>query len=200
MAVSAGRAEFASATGAIAGQPMTPGTYSGLQILVSSVDAQVAASPMFSITVNSALAITGTPTQTGAVGTAYSAQFAAAGGDGNYTYSMIGTLPAGLQLASVGGAIYGTPTTIQTASNLQVMVTDGTGQTATSAAFSIAVTAPALTISGSPGAGLLGVAYAAQFTASGGSGTGYTFALATGALPTWPERDSAVNWINGLDD
>jgi hypothetical protein len=59
----------------------------------------------------------------GTVGTAYSAGLAAAGGATPYTWTLAGTLPAGLSLDSASGIISGTPATANTY-NFTVKATD----------------------------------------------------------------------------
>ncbi|HEX5308872.1 MAG TPA: Ig domain-containing protein [Solirubrobacteraceae bacterium] len=59
----------------------------------------------------SALSVTSSSLPTGQVGTPYTAQLAASGGLGSYTWSVAsGSLPAGLTLNAATGAISGTPT------------------------------------------------------------------------------------------
>lgn len=59
---------------------------------------------------------------------------------GTTTYSLVGTLPAGLSFDQSTGYITGSPTTKQTATGLRLSVTDASGSTATSPAFSITIT------------------------------------------------------------
>jgi hypothetical protein len=58
--------------------------------------------------------ITTTSLPSGTVGTAYSAGLAASGGVADYTWTLVGTLPAGLSIDSATGIISGTPATAQT--------------------------------------------------------------------------------------
>jgi hypothetical protein len=79
------------------------------------------------------------------VNTAYSQSLSAAGGNGNYTWSITsGALPAGLTLS--GNVISGTPTATGTF-NFMIGVTDSAGDTNTQA-LSIIVSAPSWDING----------------------------------------------------
>ncbi|MFC6051080.1 putative Ig domain-containing protein, partial [Methylobacterium hispanicum] len=74
-----------------------------------------------------------------------------------------------------------TPTTVQTATGLQLRAVDQDGRTATSGSFDIAV-ADTLLLSTNLPAGSIGVEYAGSVSGRGGRGP-YAYALATGALP-----------------
>lgn len=110
---------------------------------------------------------------------AYSSSVAATGGAGTLNYALNGTLPPGLSLGASTGAITGTPTAVGTFP-FSVKAADAFGDAATSATYSITVSYGALAIT--PGAGSLpggtvGTAYQQTLTASGGSGTGYTWTV-----------------------
>jgi hypothetical protein len=77
------------------------------------------------------------------VGTAYSAQLAASGGAGHYTWSVsAGTLPAGLTLNTASGLISGTPTAVGSEA-ITVLASDpGPPAQQASAALTIAVGGP----------------------------------------------------------
>jgi hypothetical protein len=112
------------------------------------------------------------------VGVPYSSAVTAAGGVGAYTFTLLsGSLPPGLTLSS-NGTISGTPTGTGTYTYV-VQVTDSQGNTAQTAGCSItvnpAVTATCASITAVQGAAITPV----TMTASGGTGSGYTF-TATG--------------------
>lgn len=95
-------------------------------------------------TIAGALAINGTPSTLGEVGTPYGFAPVATGGDAPYSFDLAsGTLPAGLSISSTSGAITGTPTNEETASGIAIRVTDMLGDTATLPAFSLQIVAAA---------------------------------------------------------
>lgn len=170
-------------TGIISGTPTVDGVFTGLAVKATDSASHSGTSATFSITVASAISISGTPAATTTVGNAYSAQFTTSGGAAPFVYSMIGTLPAGLALNSSTGLISGSATTAGAYTDLAVRVTDATSQSATSAAFSITVR-PALTVSGTPQTSVVygTEPYSSTFTASGGTGTSYVWST-VGTLP-----------------
>lgn len=99
---------------------------------------------------------------------------------GSCTFSVTsGSLPTGLVLS--GGVIQGTPTVMGTYS-FTVQVTDSTGSA--SQAFSLTITAPAITFSTtSLATATVGQAYSASVAATGGTGT-ITYSLSSGNLPS----------------
>jgi hypothetical protein len=137
----------------------------------------------FNLSTFAGLTISTTSLPNGTVGVAYSQALAGAGGTGTgYVWTIVsGALPAGLTLSS-GGAISGTPTAAGVA-NFRVRLTDSSG------AFieqnlSITVNPPVTIPTASPVAtGTVGIPYTQTFTATGGTGSGYTFALAPASPP-----------------
>jgi len=156
----------------------------------------------YSITVGTGIGISPV---TGTAFTAYtgslytSPTLTATGGSGaGYTWSVASgsSLPSWLSLSSTSGAtttLTGTPTTVATAASFTLKVTDS-GSNSQTVTYSITVLAG---ISITPTAGALPEAYARSpytsptLTASGGSGTGYTWSVASGSsLPTWMSLSS----------
>jgi hypothetical protein len=133
------------------------------------------------------LAITNTsPLPSGAVGTAYSVQFAATGGTSPYTWSVASgsTLPAGLTLNS-GGLLSGTPTAVASAT-FGITVTD-------SETPGVSVTVNfTLTISGSQNVSLLNGSYAFEFSGFNSGGA----VVAAGSFTA----DGQGNIKNGVED
>jgi hypothetical protein len=81
-----------------------------------------------------------TPVTSATQGSAYTgATPSTTNGTSPYTYSVTGSLPAGLSVNPSTGVISGAPTTVQTASGLALVATDANGVTDTSASFSITV-------------------------------------------------------------
>lgn len=181
--------------GKITGSPTAAGTYTGIQVRVTDDAVNTALSNLFSIIVTAApeLMISGNPDPSARVGAVYSANFTAFEGSGaDYAFTSLGApLPPGLSLVKTSQAqatISGTPTYVGTYSGLQIRVTDSAGHAADSGVFSITVAAPA-----GPALALLGpttshaainLPFQARLSAKGGSGSGYSFAIASGALPT----------------
>lgn len=115
------------------------------------------------------------------VGAAYSEQLTASGGTGPYTFTFSGSLPAGLTLSS-SGLISGTPTQ-QAAANFTVTAKDANGVIG-QLACTLSV-APGVTFTFGPStlpAAIVGVAYSAQLSVSGGTAP-YTFSVLSGNLP-----------------
>ena len=127
-----------------------------------------------------AISFTGTMPATGTYNVAYSGSVAATGGAGTLTYSVSsGALPGGLNLNASTGLITGTPSAVGTF-NFTIQAADAYGDSNTQS-YQIVVSYPAVVIT--PGAGSLafavtGQAYTQQLTASGGSGTGFTWTVA----------------------
>jgi hypothetical protein len=148
------------------------------------------------------LTIPTTSLPSGAVGTAYSASVAAAGGLTPYTWSVTaGSLPAGLSLNSSSGVISGTPTDAG-APSFTVQVTDGQSPAdVATAAFSITVAPPpvpnpvTITTSSLPSA-RRNKNYSRTLTATGGT-TPYQWSVASGALPPGLTLNAGTGVIGG---
>jgi len=112
-----------------------------------------------------------------------------------YTWSIAGSLPAGLSLS--GSTISGTPTAAGTF-NITVRVVDSSIPTAQLATQPLSITiASVLTLSSaSLPNGVVGLAYATNCSANGGT-TPYTFSLATGTLPPGLSLNTSNCNING---
>ena len=115
-----------------------------------------------------------TPVTTGMQNVAYSGGTpSASGGTAPYTYSVSsGTLPAGLSISSSTGQITGNPTTVQTQTGLQVLVTDNVAATANcGTTFQIAISyqGPGDVVTGAIGFWSCGRAYNSTYAASAGN-------------------------------
>jgi large repetitive protein len=176
-----------SASGAITGQPTatTPASFTA----TVTDSASNTASGTFSITIDAALSIT-TPTTlpTGYVGANYSKTLAATGGSGTgYTWALASgsNAPAGTNFTAAG-VLTGKPTTAGSPS-FAVTVTDSASNTAT-ATFTITISAGvSITSASTLPAGYQGTAYpGATLTATGGSGTGFTWTWAPASGSSLP--------------
>lgn len=150
--------------GRIAGTPTQAGAFT---VTVQAADrGNRTARRQFTITIVASLRLLPESLPNGTVGRSYTASLSAEGGQPGYVFAISGDLPPGVAFA--GGAFSGTPTRAGTF-NLTGQVTDARGRVATRQYSLVIAPPPPLTVSGSPGGGTVGVAYAAaQFSASGG--------------------------------
>ena len=182
-----------TSTGAITGTPTTAGTSSFTARVTDNVAAT--ATKALSIAINAAPSITTASLPGGTVGAAYNQTLAATGGTTPLTWSISsGSLPAGLSLAAGTGAITGTPTTSGT-SSFTARVTDNVGATATKA-LSIVVIAPLTITTTTLSSGTVGIAYNQTLAATGGT-TPYTWAIASGSLPSGLSLVASTGAITG---
>jgi hypothetical protein len=168
-----------ASSGVIFGTPTVAGTFN-IQIQVAdSTSAKVSAS--FALTINKGLTITtGATLATGSAGASYSQSFAALGGTAPYTWTVSGTLPAGLSL-SPAGVLSGTPTQVGTFP-VTVEVTDGNitkvdGSFTLQVVSGLAIATPPVL----PGA-TTGLPYTTTLLPAGGSAP-YQWTVTTGSLP-----------------
>ena len=157
-----------SSGGFVSGTPKTPGRFSFSVVVTDSAGAT--ASGGFTITILPApLNITGGPGGPVPTGTPIAIGFGGTGGVPPYTLSVGGSLPPGTTFS--GGTLSGTPTTMG-AFTFSITLTDSTGASVIKP-FTLTVTAPppppALTLSASLSDGKVGVPYAGQISASGGT-------------------------------
>ncbi|MBU7315157.1 putative Ig domain-containing protein [Paenibacillus oleatilyticus] len=184
---------FDAATAKLSGTPTMANSHS---FTVQLTDGNgVTATKELTIQVNPVLEVSTTSVPHGAVGAAYTASLAAAGGNGVYAWSIAaGTVPGGLTLAA-DGTLSGTPASEGTFSFV-VLVTDGNSMTASRALTlqihpQLVIHAPVLP------EGTVGTAYLQQtLSASGGNGT-YTWSVASGSLPAGMMFDPATAALGG---
>ncbi|NJD10606.1 MAG: hypothetical protein FIB01_09295, partial [Gemmatimonadetes bacterium] len=159
-----------SSSGSISGTPSAPGTST---FTVRAASGGREATRQLTIIIGSALPqviITTASLVPGNVGEPYSAVLLATGGNGLYSWSLIGgTLPAGLDL-SASGAISGTPTA---AGSAGFTVRAASGDQADTASLSLVIGAAlpdvAITTAALPD-GTQGALYSQQLNATGGTG------------------------------
>jgi hypothetical protein len=188
-----------STTGALTGTPTAAASAVSFTVKVTD-SASNTQTGNYSVTVNAGVGITpsGGALPVAYVGSTYSETLTAAGGSGNgfkFAVASGSSLPSWLTL-SQAGVLSGTPTAAATAASFTVKVTDSASNTG-SATFSVTVDAG---VSISPSGGALATAYvgslySATLTASGGSGSGYTWS-ATG-LPAWLSISPTTGALTG---
>ena len=133
---------------------------------------------------NPVLAIAPPTLPTGRVNVSYtSPAFTATGGSGSgYTFTVASGSLSPLTIGASTGIITGTPTTSGTL-QFAIKVTDSHGNTITTSTLSITIYPTLMTTPPSLPFGVVGVGYTSPaFVASGGSGSGYTFTVASGSL------------------
>ncbi|MEK6301846.1 MAG: putative Ig domain-containing protein [Acidobacteriota bacterium] len=187
------------ASGIISGTPTHVGTFNFTVRVTDSVQTTDDSDPI-SITVlpGPLLILTTGDLTKGTKGTPYSFVLQKAGGAPAYTWSLAsGALPPGLALNATTGAISGTPTldgeftfTVKLTDSLLVNVTSGTLRIIVDPAPLV------ITSGGDLTSGKLNVNYSFQLLFTGGRAP-YTWALATGALPTGLTLDTATGLISG---
>ncbi len=178
---------ISTSTGLITGTPTAAG---GFPITVQLTDANnFTTTRSGTITVTAGPAVAFTP-PSGAVGVAYTAQPTASGGTSPYTWAVsAGTLPAGLSINAVTGAITGTPTAAGTAT-FTVKATDNLNGFATQAVSVLIKAAGSVSLASSTGSVRFGTAVTLTATVapSGATGT-VTF---TDVPTTGPQAGNTV--------
>jgi hypothetical protein len=187
-------------TGAVTGTPTETGTFS-----IQATDSQghvgscrdSQGNPVgtsCTITINPApLTVTCGTTATGIVGVAFnSGSIKVTGGSSPYTFSVVGTLPAGLTLNKYTGAVTGTPKATGT---FTIKVTDANGNTSSSCSITIN---PGVTVTcGTNSTGTVGVPFnSGPITVSGGAGGPYTFTV-VGKLPAGLTLNTSTGAVTG---
>lgn len=201
-------ATFSTSTGALTGTPTTTGTYGNIVITVSD-GALTASLPAFSIVVSSAPSkpptsptsptISGSPTTAINAGVAYGFTPITTDPSGKTLTFSIQNKPSWATFNTSTGALSGTPSSAQTGtySNILISVSDGTAS-ASLPAFSIVVSAPPAppTISGSPAKSVVaGSPYGFTPVASDPAGKTLTFSIQN--EPSWASFNSRTGALSG---
>ena len=182
---------IASTTGIISGTPTVPTasatyTVTATQGTCSLTQGYTFAVVCAGITINPATLVNGT------IGTAYTQTLTQIGLSGTPAWSVsVGTLPAGITLASATGVISGTPTTTGT-TNFTISLTNGAGCTQTKT-YSIVVVCPTLVFGVTTASG---ATVAAAYSLNAGV-TGNTGTIVYSVLPTLPAGLS-INTATGV--
>jgi hypothetical protein len=163
--------------------PATVGTAFTAMITAASVaKSSVVAASTLSIPVNPLVATAAGELAGGTIGTAYATTLTGIGGISPYTWSVsAGALPTGISLNASSGAITGTPTDAMNPSVTVTMADSGSPALKATSIFSIAIAYPELLITTTslPNA-TLDSAYTTALTATGGTGTGYSWTVTSG--------------------
>ncbi|MBE2286008.1 MAG: putative Ig domain-containing protein, partial [Prosthecobacter sp.] len=184
-----------STAGVLSGTP-SASNGSGVSITVRAVDANgCTKSQAVNLKICPLISLSGISSSI-SVGTAYSQSVSASGGTATYTYAVTsGTLPAGLSLNASNGLISGTPTS-STPRTFTITATDAS-TCAGSRSYTLEPLCP--TVSVSPGVlaiGTVGTPYVQSLAAAGGKAP-YTFAVASGTLPSGLTLNASTGVISG---
>jgi Putative Ig domain len=146
---------FNTASGVLSGTPSasTAGVSLTFKVTDSGTPAQNASRALTLVIVAATpvLTITTVSLPPGHVGTAYSTTLTASGGTTPYTWSLVGTLPAGLAFNTTTGVLSGTPTASAAATPLQFTVKDsGNPVQSQTQTFTLTINAGAITVTVAP--------------------------------------------------
>jgi hypothetical protein len=202
-------AEFSTSTGRLTGTPQASNAGSFSNIIIRVSDGKLSASlAAFAISVqaapNRAPTISGSPSTTARVGTAYSFQPTASDSDANDTLGFsIQNKPSWATFTASTGRLSGTPSATGTFGNIIISVSDGKA-TASLAAFGITVNASTTpppsnsppTISGAPATSVnVGSSYSFQPTASDPEGATLAFSISN--KPAWATFNTTTGRLSG---
>jgi titin len=169
---------FQGSTGELSGTPTVAGTRN-FTVIATDADG-LEATQSESVQIVAHPSITSAALPNGEVGVTYATTPAVTAGVGPFTWSVSGSLPAGLTLNSSTGEVSGTPTTLGT-STFSLVVTDANGFQASQSESVDVSSAPSITSPTLPD-GEVGSVYLSQPTLTGGSGaTGWS--VTGGSLP-----------------
>jgi hypothetical protein len=174
-----------ASTGVLSGTPQATNAGTVSLTVTDAGTPQQTQSASLTLTVNAGTpVITTTSVAAATVNVAYSQTlgYNAEGQTGTPAWAYTGTLPAGLSLNASTGVISGTPTATGSAT-ITVTVTVG-GVTSAGQPLSLSVLSVlTVTSSATPPNATVGSAYSFALQAAGGSGSGYSWSLASGTLP-----------------
>jgi hypothetical protein len=174
-----------TSAGVISGYPNATETAGSFTVQVTDSQGNIGTQD-YTLTIYPDILTTPTTLPTGIVGTPYSQMLSSSGGAGApFSYSVA----SGTALSAVGltlspaGLISGTPSATETAAPLVIQVADMLGNF-THVNYTLTINAVAAPLTISPTtlpAGTTGTPYSQTLTATGGSGTGYSWAITSGA-------------------
>jgi hypothetical protein len=192
-------AAFSTSTGQLSGTPQAAnaGTYSGIVISVTD-SINTASLPSFSIAVTSSPpTISGSPATSVVAGSAYSFTPSTTDPSGKTLTFSITNKPSWATFSTSTGQLSGTPSAsnVGTTSGIVISVTDGTNS-ASLASFSITVTSPPPTISGTPATSVTaGSTYSFTPTTTDPSGKTLTFSITN--KPSWATFSTSTGQLSG---
>jgi hypothetical protein len=196
-----------AATGRLSGTPGYATTATGLRLVATDTDAKTAKSPTFAVRVVPAgplsVALPGTMAAT--VDGFFSGPApSVANGQGALAFETAGArLPDGLTVSPISGVISGTSRTAGDYAGIQVLVTDGSGASATSGAVTLSVrpdpadTDPAGAEIPANLTGVVAGAFSATPVAHGLAAP-VAWTLDAGAKPAWLAIDAATGALSGV--
>jgi hypothetical protein len=183
-----------ASNGTLSGTPTATGT-SNFTVNVTDQRGCTGSSTI-TLTINNCPLITINPASlpAGTVGAAYSQSFTQNGGAGAGTFSLSGTLPAGLSFSPATATLAGTPT--QTGSfPLTINVTDNNGCPATRN-YTLTINCPAIAVS-PPGLPEATVGASYHQTISATPALAYSYSVTSGVLPPGLTLNAATGTLAG---
>jgi len=167
---------------------------SDFTVTVTSSDGQ-SASVDLEIGVFNSMQVSTASLPTGIAGTPYDATLAAAGGDGAFTWAVVGgSLPPGITLNGSTGRISGTPTTTS-AALITFEASSGDGQTE-AVQLQLTIYGMLTVTTATLANAVQSAAYAAAVDVSGG-GMGLSWSISAGSLPADLSLNTATGVISG---
>ncbi len=169
----------------VTGTPTTPGIYT-FAIQETRSGGQISATNNYTLFVDAPITVSPTSLPTATVNSPYMQSFTATGGSGGLFFADGGgssALPAGLSI-SIDGTLSGTiaPTATPGSYNFSLLVGDASGA-AIYQTYTLPVDPAIMTSPATLPAATVNSAYSQTLTATGGTGSGYTFAITAGTLP-----------------
>ncbi len=181
-----------TSTGVVSGSPTTSGTSTFTLVLSDGVAPVVTQSE--SVTIASDPSVTSLPLPGGEVGVSYYSALVISGGTGPFTWTAIGSLPAGLTLNPSTGFVSGIPTASGITS-FTLRVTDAAGKQASQTQSLGVVDVPLITSPTLPG-GEVGAHYAVSAVVTSGTGP-FTWSVTSGTLPPGLGLDPTTGAVTG---
>jgi choice-of-anchor A domain-containing protein len=176
-----------TSTGAVSGIPTGAGIFT-----VKVTDATGNSSTACALTINGPLSVSCAAKNIGEVGVPFeSGAMSISGGTAPFTYSIVGTLPAGLTLNTTTGEVSGTPTA---AGTFQIEVKDAAGNSSTSC--SITIHGPLVVTCSALNTGSVGAAFASGAMRVTGGTAPYLYSI-EGKPPAGLTLNSSTGDVTG---